>query len=200
MREMFTIGHSNHTMEHFIELLRTHHISAIVDVRSNPYSEYSPQFNRELLEKKLRDIRVDYVFLGVELGARRKEESCYVSGQAKYHTIKNLSAFRHGLDRVLEGLEQYTLALLCAEADPLACHRTILICPELRACCPELKINHILGDGGLESHEEAEQRLIKLHKLQPELFGELTSMSGLLQRAYEMQAERIAYKKMPAEV
>ncbi len=200
MREMFTVGHSNHTMEHFIELLRTHHISAIADVRSNPYSEYSPQFNRESLEEKLRDVRVEYVFLGGELGARRKEESCYVGGQAKYHAIKNLSAFRHGLDRVLEGIGQYTVALLCAEADPLACHRTILICPALRARCPELKINHILGEGGLESHEEAEQRLIRLHKLQPELFGELTSMSGLLQRAYEMQAERIAYKKTPAEV
>lgn len=200
MKEMFTVGHSNHTMEHFIELLRAHHISAVADVRSNPYSEYSPQFNREPLEKKLRDVGIEYVFLGGELGARRKEESCYVSGQAEYHAIKNLSAFRHGLDRVLEGIGQYTVALLCAEADPLACHRTILICPELRARCPEIKISHILGDGGLESHEEAEQRLIRLHKLQPELFGELTSASGLLERAYEMQAERIAYKKMPAEV
>jgi hypothetical protein len=111
-----------------------------------------------------------------------------------------LPAFRKGLTYVLEGIERYSVALLCAEADPLMCHRTILICRELKAVRPDLRINHILGDGSLESHEEAEQRLIRLHKLQPELFGELTSTSGLLGRAYELQAERIAYQKAPAEV
>ncbi|MCX5646123.1 MAG: DUF488 domain-containing protein [Phycisphaerae bacterium] len=200
MREIFTIGHSNHTIEHFVSLLTTHGISAVADVRSSPYSEYSPQFNKEILEQKLRNLNIEYVFLGRELGARRTEESCYVGGQAKYGTIRNLPAFRNGLHHVLEGIEQYTVALLCAEADPLACHRTILVCPELKALRPDLKINHILGDGSLESHEEAERRLIKLHRLQPELFGELTSMSGLIERAYDMQAERIAYKREPAEV
>ncbi len=172
MREMFTIGHSNHPIEHFINLLTAHRISAIADVRSSPYSEYSPQFNRELIQQKLQDANIEYVFLGRELGARRTEESCYVSGQAKYDAIRNLPAFRNGLHRVLEGIEQYTVALLCAEADPLSCHRTILVCPELKALRPDLKINHILADGSLESHEEAERRLVKLHKLQPELFGE----------------------------
>jgi len=200
MREMFTIGHSNHTLEHFVNLLTTHGISAIADVRSSPYSEYSPQFNKEILRQKLQNANNEYVFLGRELGARRTEENCYVSSQAKYDAIRNLPAFRNGLDRVLECIEQYTVALLCAEADPLACHRTILVCRELKALRPDLKINHILGDGSLESHEEAERRLIRLHRLQPELFGELTSMSGLLERAYDMQAERIAYKKAPAEV
>src|SRR4030042_453443 len=199
MKEMFTIGHSNHTSEHFISLLTSHRVSAIADVRSSPYSEYSPQFNREPMQQKLQDANIEYIFLGRELGARRTEESCYVSGQAKYDAIRNLPAFRNGLDRVLEGVEQYTVALLCADADPLACHRTILVCPELKALRPDLTINHILGDGSLESHEEAERRLIKLHKLQPELFGELTSMSGLIERAYDMQAERIAYKRMLAE-
>jgi uncharacterized protein (DUF488 family) len=200
MRELFTVGHSNHTIEHFVGLLTAHNISAVVDVRSNPYSEYSPQFNRELLQQKLQGANIEYVFLGRELGARRTEETCYVGGQAKYNAIRNLPAFRNGLHRVLEGIEQFTTALLCSEADPLGCHRTILVCPELRALRPDLKINHILGDGSLESHEKAERRLIRLHRLQPELFGELTSMSGLVERAYDMQAERIAYRKVPAEV
>jgi uncharacterized protein (DUF488 family) len=200
MREVFTIGHSNHTLEHFVSLLTTHRISAVADVRSSPYSDYAPQFNRELLQQKLQDAHIEYVFLGRELGARRVEESCYVDGQARYDAIRNLPAFRKGLDRVLEGVEQYRVALLCAEADPLACHRTILICPALKALRPDLKINHILGDGTLESHDEAERRLVKLHKLQPELFGDLTSTSGLIARAYEIQAQRIAYKKVPTEV
>ncbi|MBM4026439.1 MAG: DUF488 domain-containing protein [Planctomycetes bacterium] len=200
MRELFTVGHSNHTIEQFISLLTTYGISAIADVRSSPYSEYSPQFNREILEQRLPNQNIEYVFLGRELGARRSEESCYAGGQARYDLIRNLPAFRQGLTCVLEGIERYRVALLCAEADPLTCHRTILVCRELKAVRPDLKIHHILGDGSLESHEDAERRLITLHKLQPELFGELTSLSGLIQRAYEMQAERIAYKKVPAEV
>lgn len=200
MREIFTIGHSNHTIEHFVSLLATYGVSALADVRSSPYSEYSPQFNKEILEQRLANLHIEYVFLGRELGARRSEQSCYVDGQAKYDMIRNLPAFRQGLTCVLEGIEKYNVALLCAEADPLMCHRTILICRELKAVRPDLRINHILADGSLESHEEAEQRLIRLHKLQPELFGELTSASGLLGRAYELQAERIAYRKVPAEV
>jgi uncharacterized protein (DUF488 family) len=199
MREMFTIGHSSHTIEHFIGLLATHNISAIADVRSSPYSEYSPQFNREVLQQKLRDADIVYAFLGRELGARRTEDDCYVNDQAVYSAVRGLPAFRDGLTHVIEGLEQYLVALMCAEADPLACHRTILICRELKVLHPDIEIKHILGDGGLESHEEAEQRLVRLHKLHPELFGELTSMSGLIQRAYDMQAERIAYRRVPAE-
>jgi len=198
MKRIFSIGHSNHEIEHFVHLLTMHGVSAIADVRSSPYSEYSPQFNREILQSRLQSLHIEYAFLGRELGARRTEETCYVSGQARYDAIRRLPAFRQGLDRILEGVEQYTLALLCAEADPLACHRTILICPELKAVCPGLQIDHILGDGRLESHEQAEQRLVKLHKLQPELFGELTSGPGLVQRAYHIQAERIAYRRVPA--
>jgi uncharacterized protein (DUF488 family) len=200
MRELFTIGHSNHTIGHFIGLLATHNISAIADVRSNPYSEYSPQFNRESMQQNLQEANIEYVFLGRELGARRAEESCYLDGQARYDAIRNLPAFRNGLQRVLEGIEQFTVALLCSEADPLTCHRTILVCPELKALRPDLRILHILGNGSLESHEEAERRLVRLHKLQPELFGELTSTSGLIERAYDIQAERIAYKRVAAEV
>jgi uncharacterized protein (DUF488 family) len=75
MREMFTIGHSNHTVEHFISLLVTHNISAVADVRSSPYSEYSPQFNQETIQQKLRDANIEYVFLGRELGARRTRKT-----------------------------------------------------------------------------------------------------------------------------
>ncbi|MBP7050126.1 MAG: DUF488 domain-containing protein [Phycisphaerae bacterium] len=200
MRELFTVGHSNHTVEHVISLLTMHNITVVADVRSNPYSVHSPQFNRELIQQKLRDAKIEYVFLGGELGARRTEESCYVGGQAKYDAIRNLPTFRNGLSRVIETVERSTVALLCSEADPLGCHRTILVCPELKGLCPSLRISHILGDGSLESHEQTERRLIRLHRLQPELFGDLTSMSGLIERAYNIQAERIAYKRTPAEV
>lgn len=195
MKKLFTIGHSNHTLEHFLELLAKYQISAIADVRSSPYSQYLPHFNKELLENALRNANVDYVFLGGELGARRSENSCYVDSQAKYERIAQLPVFRHGIERVLEGIEHYILALMCSEADPITCHRTILVCRELKKVCPDLEIIHILGDGTTESQESSDKRLVNFHKLQPELFGDLTSMSALIEKAYDLQSEKIAYKK-----
>jgi len=199
MKELFTIGHSNHSLDHFLELLLAHQVSAIADVRSSPYSKYSPQFNKDVIESALRDANIDYVFLGRELGAQRSEDGCYIDGQAKYDRIVQLPTFRRGLERVLQEVEHYRVALMCSESDPIACHRTILVCRELKRICPDLEITHILGDGRGERHEMSEKRLVNLHKLQPELFGDLTSTSGLIEKAYDLQAEKIEYKKVPAE-
>ncbi len=199
MKELFTIGHSNHSLDHFLELLLAHQVSAVADARSIPYSKYSPQFNKDVLESALRDADIDYVFLGRELGASRSEDSCYIDGQVKYDRIAQLPTFRRGLERVLQEVEHYRVALMCSESDPITCHRTILVCRELKRICQDLKTTHILGDGTGERQEMSEERLVNLHKLQPELFGELTSTSGVIERAYDLQAEKIAYRKVPAE-
>ncbi|MBW7992868.1 MAG: DUF488 domain-containing protein [Planctomycetes bacterium] len=199
MKELFTIGHSNHSLEHFIKLLLTHRLSTIADVRSSPYSKYSPHFNKDVLCNVLRNVDIDYTFLGRELGAQRSEDDCYIDGQAKYDRIALMPTFQRGLETVLQGIELYRIALMCAESDPITCHRTILICRELKKICPDLKITHILGDGTEEPQEASEKKLINLHKLQPELFGDLTSTSGLIEKAYDLQAEKIAYKKVPIE-
>jgi len=195
MRQLFTIGHSNHSLDRFLELLTPFGISAIADVRSSPYSKYSQQFNKDVLGNALSNVGIDYAFMGGELGARRSESSCYVDDQAKYELIAQLPAFRRGIERVLEGIEHYIIALMCSESDPITCHRTILVCREIKRICPDLQITHILGDGTEERHDASEKRLVKLHKLQPELFGDLTSTLGLIERAYNLQAEKIAYKK-----
>jgi uncharacterized protein (DUF488 family) len=195
MRQVFTIGHSNQSLDNFLELLLAYRISAIADVRSSPYSKYSPQFNKDVLESVLRNANIDYLFLGSELGARRSEESCYIDGQAKYERIALLPSFRHGIERVLEGVERYIVALMCSESDPITCHRTILVCRELKKIRPDLQITHILGDGTEERQDASEKRLVNLHKLQRELFGDLASTSALVERAYDLQAEKIAYKK-----
>ena len=74
---VFTIGHSNHSLEHFIELLRAHEVDEVVDVRSAPYSRYAPHFNRDELEDALEKVGVDYLFMGDELGGRPADRSCY---------------------------------------------------------------------------------------------------------------------------
>lgn len=199
MSTLYTIGHSNHTLDHFISLIEKHNVATVVDVRSSPYSKYTPQFSKAELQHGLETAGFEYVFLGRELGARRDEEACYVNGQARYDRIAHVPRFREGLKNVLDRAAHDRVALMCSEADPLVCHRTILVCRELLRLQPDLKIAHILPDGALEQHRDAEERLMKLHKLEPELFGDLNTTAGLIERAYDLQGEKIAYKRASAE-
>ncbi len=186
---LLTIGHSDHEIEKFIELLRSHGVTAVADVRSSPYSRFHGQFNREPLMQSLRGAGVDYVFLGAELGARRSERECYVDGQAKYERVARLPAFRAGLDRLRRGLETHTIALMCAEKDPITCHRMVLVCRHLRS--EPIEIAHILADGQIETTDDAETRLLEATNLAGgSLFEE---RSALVERAYGIQGEKIAY-------
>jgi uncharacterized protein (DUF488 family) len=192
MPELYTIGHSNHTLEKFLELLKTHQIGAIADVRSSPYSAWLPHFNRELLKEALPKAGVAYVFLGDELGARRSEAEAYNNkGVAEYTRIARLSSFQEGLNRVIDGGSRYRLALMCAEKDPLECHRTILVVKELRS--RGVKVKHILEDGTLETQKAAEDRLMKEEKIPTEDLFE--SKDGLIERAYLLRGKKIAYQE-----
>ncbi len=187
--ELFTIGHSNHPLHRFTELLRTHGITAVADVRSRPYSKFAPWYNGNTLSESLKKAGIDYVFLGKELGARRDEKECYVDGKADYHRIAKHFRFQEGLTRIRNGLRKHRIALMCAEKDPIACHRTILICRNLRS--DDIQIRHILSDGSLENNEESEKRIVKLFKLhEADLFK---SESARIEEAYERQANNIAY-------
>jgi uncharacterized protein (DUF488 family) len=188
---LFTVGHSDHPAEVLLALLREHGVAALADVRSSPYSRRNPQFNREAIAAALERGNIRYVFLGAELGARRSEPECYENGKARYPLIARAPLFGQGLDRVRRGVEKYRIALMCAEKDPLTCHRAILVCRHLRDSIP--KIQHIREDGRLESHQELESRLLALAGL-PE--GDLfQSREELLYRAYDWQGERIAYEE-----
>ena len=107
-------------------MLQRHAITAIADVRSQPYG-WLDHFNRENLSAELKAGRIEYVFLGDQLGARRQERECYENGIAMYERVATLPAFREGLARLRSGAAKYRLAILCAEKEPLACHRAILI-------------------------------------------------------------------------
>src|SRR5260370_22847020 len=149
----FKIGHSTHTLQHFFSLLKSHNITAFCDVRSKPYSRNNPQFNREDLKTALSNQGIVYVFLGRELGARSEDPTCYDDGKVQYDRLARTDLFRDGLDRIQEGAKKYRIALMCAEKDPLDCHRTILVARHLQAL--GFEVQHILADGGLESHKGA---------------------------------------------
>ncbi len=188
---VFTIGHSNLEFPRFAALLNQHGIQAEADVRSSPYSQHNPQFNREALQRALSELGIAYVFLGEELGARRAERECYVNGRADYSLIARAPAFLRGVDRIIQGAAKMRLAMMCAEKDPLDCHRCVLVAPRLRE--RGIEVRHILSDGSLESQEQAETRLAQLFALpERELFR---SPGEIVAEAYRLQGERIAYQE-----
>jgi uncharacterized protein (DUF488 family) len=202
VKPVFTIGHSNHTPEKFLELLTRHNINALADVRSSPYSRYLPHFNKQALQSYLPQSEIRYVFLGAELGARPKDVNCYVDGKAVYEKIAELDTFHQGLERILKGARNHRIALLCAEKDPITCHRAILVCQHLVPF--NLEIAHIHSDGELEYHEDLEERLLQIHNLgDKKENGQLslftleteteTPRSERLRQAYQIQGDRIAY-------
>lgn len=193
---LYTIGYSPHSLEDFLEILKNHSITALVDVRSQPYSAYRPEYNYKNLKEALPEQGLQYVFLGRELGARFEDDSVYIEGRADYDKIAGHHLFHEGMNRLKELTRNNTVVLMCAEKDPLTCHRTILISRHLKSNC---RILHILSDAGLERHEKTEKRLLKAFDLdQSELPGIGRSLEERLEIAYAKQCKKIAYKSNKA--
>lgn len=191
---VFTIGHSTHTQDYFIGLLTRYGVTALCDVRSKPYSRVNPQFNREELKRFLPACGIAYVFLGKELGARSEDPACYENGKVQYDRLAHTDLFRQGLERIQKGMQEYRIALMCAEKEPLDCHRTILVARHLAAL--GLDVQHIHANGKLESHSDAMSRLARMFNLpEDDMFR---SRDDLLVEAYERQGERIAFETSPS--
>jgi uncharacterized protein (DUF488 family) len=194
---VYTIGHSTHTIEAFLDLLRKHNVMAVADVRSAPFSRFNPQFNKDTLQGALAAQGIKYVFLGRELGARSDDPTCYENGRVQYARLARAASFQAGLERVMQGASEYRIALMCAEKEPLECHRTLLVA---RALAEQgVEIAHILADGSLEPHESAMTRLLGVVGLPvQDLFS---SREQLIEEAMARQEQRIAYvdAKLPAE-
>jgi len=189
---LYTIGHSNHTIEAFISLLQRHGITMVADVRSAPYSRYCPQFSKDALAASLQAAGIMYMFLGKELGARPEDPCCYEGGFVNFQKIAKRKEFKQGIERLLADISQYRIAMMCAEKDPLQCHRTILISRHLKK--HNVQIKHILADSNIEEHIEAERRLVKMLKAEPALFEPTKKEIETIEQAYDQQAKRICYR------
>lgn len=190
-RSLFTIGHSNQAMADFLALLDRHGVTAVGDVRSNPYSRWT-QFGRENLAGTLKDHGLRYVFLGDQLGARRTEAECYADGRADYERVAQLPAFLEGLARLERGSAEHVIALMCAEREPLHCHRGVLIARRL--VDRGWRVRHILGDGSLEEHAATEQRMIDAMGVDP-LLDAAAAHAELRRRAYTELGSSLAYRR-----
>lgn len=197
---IFTIGHSATQLSTLVEMLQQFRIGLLVDVRSKPQSFRHPHFDRIELERALPAAGIRYLFLGEELGGRPDDPGAYSSdGVVNYRRRRKSYAFQHGLERVEKELEHCDLALMCAEEDPLQCHRFLMIGPELVA--HGVQPLHIRKGGILETQEEAEDRLLGAQQFGAAASGSLfaADRAAALESAYDGQAREHAFRIEPAE-
>lgn len=187
--EILTIGHSTHAIERFVALLKEHGVTALADVRSAPFSRFNPHFNKDALQKTMKDAGIAYIFLGKELGARSNDQSCYENGRVQYDRLAKTEAFRSGIARVRKGAQEHRVALMCAEKEPLECHRTLLVAKALER--EGEAVVHIHADGHLERHADAMRRLLDITGMpRDDMFA---SEADLIEEASRRQEAKVAY-------
>ena len=190
---IFSVGHSTHSYEHFLELLQGAGVTAIADVRTSPFSRHFPQFNQETLKDELRMDGIAYSFLGKELGGRPTGRQFYRDGVADYERMAKAPDFARGLERVVEGARKYRIALMCSEHDPLDCHRCLLVGRALAE--RGVAVTHILSDGTIVDQHDIEERLLVFAK--QENTDMFFSHDEQLAEAYRKRARKVAYAEQP---
>lgn len=190
---ILTIGHSNHPLATFLGLLERGRVTALADVRSAPYSRFNPQFNREALAAALKGYGIRYVYLGRELGGRSDDPACYEGGRIRYDRVARTDRFREGLARVMRGAAEHRIALMCAEKEPLDCHRTLLVARALEE--RGVEVVHVLADGGVEPQAAAMERLLVQSGLSPEgdLLRRQQPREELIAEAVARRAGRVGH-------
>ncbi len=202
-KRLYTIGHSNHGFPNLLHLLRAAGVSVVADVRSQPYSVRYPAYNRPELERALSEEGLGYVFLGDTLGGRPRQPSLYdPDGRISYERVRAMPFFRRGLAQLEEILHDHSVALLCAEEDPLDCHRSLLLGPALAE--RGLAAAHLRGDGRIESNAELEERLLEVTRVGEGVLDGLFAATidpderrAFLEEAYRLQSARKAFRLRP---
>jgi uncharacterized protein (DUF488 family) len=187
---IYTIGHSTLPESIFLEFLQRRSVEILIDVRSSPYSRRAPQFNRSTMANWLAASGMKYLFAGKALGGRPSDPAMYVAGAVSYERMAASDSFLLALRSLVRMTRQWTAALMCAESDPLECHRFLLISRVLGE--KGFEVAHILRGGSVEPQPEAERRLLAVTGLaQAELFG---SRDDVLPKAYAIQADRFGFR------
>ena len=198
MAVIYTIGHSNNSLENFIALLKKNGVDCVVDIRSVPASSHTPQFNQNSIKPFLKSYGVQYLHLGKEFGARRTD--ALIDGQVNFEKAVRTQAFLNGIKRLKTGIfKGYTISLMCTEADPLACHRFSLVSKYLFD--NGFDVRHILKDGTIKKHLDLEREMINIYlNKRPAKLPEIDEMFGTYtaveQRddAYRLKNKEIGYK------
>lgn len=166
MTEIYTIGYGGRSSDDFVELLRRYDIALLVDVRSQPWSKFNPDFKRAALTRILRQAGIDYAFMGETLGGRPADEDCFVDGLLNAARCEERAWYRQGIARLKSLAAQRPTAIMCSEKDPANCHRSYTIGVTLKKD-PSCAVLHIDKGGALRDQAalEAESKPRQLDRL-----------------------------------
>jgi uncharacterized protein (DUF488 family) len=187
--DLFTIGHSNHPIDRFIALVKSAGLTAVIDVRSQPFSRRCPWFSANRLRGHLEEGGIAYMPMGDALGGRPRGGALFRDGVADYEAMARTPEFRAGIDRVVATTEDHCACLMCAEREPLDCHRCLLVAPALVA--RGLRIGHVLADGSVVAHETIEEKLLTLAGSDDLFAGD---PAARLMEAYRRRARKVAFR------
>ena len=189
--DLLSIGHSNIAFERFFALLHNVGVSSIADVRSVPSSRRFPWFSKNNLSAGLAAEGLAYTAMGDTLGGRPRDDSLYRDGVADYEAMAAKPEFLSGLEQLIDAAAHARVCLLCAEREPLDCHRCLLVARSLAE--RGLTTGHILHDGTIEPHAATEQRLLALDGEGCDLFA--AGQHERLAAAYRRRARAVAFRR-----
>ena len=195
---LYTIGYSGFPeAEDMVDFLKKREIGVLIDVRSSPYSAYFPQYNKENLQLALHGKGIYYRNYAEAFGARQENHAYYRNGRLDFPCFTESKSFSDGVEKVENSLEKgYVLTLMCAEKDPITCHRAIMISRVFREA--GYSVRHLRPDQEDETQEELEERLVKLYfpdSNQMDLFSAPMSFDEQLREAYRFQNDKIGFRE-----
>ena len=198
--EIYTIGHSNYTIERLIDMLKHYNINCVVDIRGTPYSKYNIQFDKETIRYTLSKAGFIYIYMAKELAAKRINKQSYKEeGYSDFEKVIKENEFIEGIERLKNGCNKgYKIALLGAMQEPIRCHRSILVGRALRE--NGFNVKHILDDYSIASQEDIEQMLLDKYFSNrnqmtiDDLIGNSLTRKEMIQEGYRLANKEIGYR------
>ena len=198
--EIYTIGHSNYTMERLIDMLEYYNINCVVDIRGTPYSKYNIQFDKEAIRYTLTNAGFVYIYMGKELAAKRIRKNSYNNeGYSNFEEVIKEEEFKRGVERLKNGCEKgYKIILLGAMQDPIRCHRSILVGRELVK--NDFDVKHILDDYSIVTQDDIEETLLNKYFSNrnqitiEDLTGNSLNNEEMINEGYKLANREIGYR------
>jgi len=198
--DIYTIGHSNYSVEKLIDMLKYYDINCVIDIRGTPYSKYNVQYNKEIIAKSLKEAGFLYIYMAKEFAANRENKLSYnKEGYSDFEKVVNEKEFINGIERLKAGCEKgYIIALLGAMQDPIRCHRSILVGRALRE--HKFNVKHILDDYSIAFQENIEEDLLNKYYCNrnqitmDSLLGNLFSEEEMIKEGYRLANKEIGYR------
>ena len=198
--EIYTIGHSNYTMERLIDMLEYYNINCVVDIRGTPYSKYNIQFDKEAIRYTLTNAGFVYIYMGKELAAKRIRKNSYNNeGYSNFEEVIKEEEFKRGVERLKNGCEKgYKIILLGAMQDPIRCHRSILVGRELVK--NDFDVKHILDDYSIVTQDDIEEMLLNKYFSNrnqitiEDLTGNSLNNEEMINEGYKLAHREIGYR------